>query len=611
MHFLRQLAEGLEIAARFVSAWMRGTTARERFHWRHCLPWKEPDDKGVIFEPFPPPEPVLVSVIILTLNGADMLRALFASMTNHNSWPSLEIIVVDHGGDAATADVLAEASSVFPIRHVVPGRNYSFAFSCNRAAQIARGDVLLFLNNDIEFASDIVPRIVSAVQATKGLVGVKLWYKSADGTLSSLPQIGVRFRWNFRQGWTVPYDARPTAKDVIRQELPAAMPVVTGAVVGCDRSLFLKLGGFCEDYLYAYEDVDLGVKAGARSGMPSISLNDTSVLHLFGATRFRRSDRKRRAAWHRHNRAVFRARNGYRNRRLAGLGLFGASDFEWGRGVAAALIGGDAEAADKAIAASIEKTYGDFVTLKRDSFRGRDLYGYDLLLLRDPDIGFWRMRHLSPMALCVGWARDADETWTAEAADGCHLIVAESEDVAAGLSVRLGRPVHALPYSSDPAAALREILVGFLGGKWRLCLLAPADAQEEARELASALRSEGHSVRLDVPDEGAIGRSAGDDVVIWFSPAPGADLPPDQIHVAAFHDRSDASSERYDIVLPRGSATFEMWLGGLRREIGARHEARMEGPFDPPLADLKDATTDAAAVWKSYPDPTGELILRS
>lgn len=601
---------GLEIAVRFVSAWLRGTTAREYFHWQHCLPWKEPDVQGVVFEPFPAPEPALVSVIILTLNGAEMLRALFASMTKHNTWPNLEIIVVDHGGDASTAEVLAGVSSTFPIRHVVPGRNYSFAFSCNRAAQIAKGDVLLFLNNDIEFASDIVPRIVSAVQATRGLVGVKLWYKGADGTLSSLPQIGVRFRWNFRQGWTVPYDARPTPKDAIRQNYPAIMPVVTGAVVGCDRSRFLKLGGFCESYLYAYEDVDLGIKAEARSGMPSISLNDAPVLHLFGATRFRRSDRKRRAAWHRHNRALFRKRNGYRNRRLAGLGLFGASSFEWGRGVAVALIGGDAGGADETIAASIEKSYGDFVTFKRDSFPGRDLYGYDLLLVREPDVDLRRMRHLSPMALCVGWVRNSDENWTPEAANECHLIVAENEEVAAGLSLLLRRPVYALPSSLDPAAALREVMASFLEGKWRLRLLAPADRQDEARELASALRSEGHSVRFDVPDGRAIRRSAGDDVVIWFSQGSDTELPPDQIHVAAFDRPPDVSDERFDIVLPRGGKSFEMWFGELRREIGALHDARMEGPFDPPLADLKDAATDAAAVWKGYPDPTGELILR-
>ena len=165
MPLISRLVEAIETATRLAATGGRPAVTLERFFATRRPAVLPADQAGVFAIEMAAPHPVRVSVVILTLNGGEMLRVLFASLAAFNTWPDLEIIVVDHGSDDATAEVLRAASARFHIRHVKPGRNHSFSFSCNRAAQIARGEIVLFLNNDIELTEDIVPRIVAVVQA--------------------------------------------------------------------------------------------------------------------------------------------------------------------------------------------------------------------------------------------------------------------------------------------------------------------------------------------------------------------------------------------------------------------------------------------------------------
>lgn len=596
MPLLCRATEVLEGAFRLIAARGSRIVALENFHRAHGGA-EEAGSTGVFEQDFAEAKPGLVSVVILTLNGAEMLRSLFGSLEEHNSWPDLEIIVVDHGGDEATRALLEELSSRFDIRHLVPGRNFSFAFSCNRAAQVARGDIVLFLNNDIEFTEDIVPRMVAGVQSTDGLVGVKLWQKSPEGKLASLPQIGIRFRWNLHQGWTVPYEAKPGPADARRALRPAIMPGVTAAIVACSRDRFLALGGFPEDYLYAYEDVDFDLKA-RMGGMMSISLNDVSATHIVGATRFKRARRARRRRWHRYNLSVFRARCGYLCRRLAWMGLFGDRDgFDWGRRPTVALI----PPSDGKPPVLRTDAFA-FVDVKKVGILGADLYGYDLVVSCDPAFDFSRARHLSPMAVRVGLARQP-EAWSA-AADRYDLVFAEDEAVASEVSAQTGMPVEVLrPGDID----LVPSILGYLRKRHRLVILGD-EKDERYSLLARRLRSLGMSVRFERLAEYPTSAAIRDDFAIWLSAVIPATLPPDTCHIVACDIPEDAPW-RGDIYLGGWKDRFESWFELLVREMEGYHSFRMSGPVDAPLenAKMSDAS-EAAAFWARFRDPTEWLI---
>lgn len=599
MPILVRLAEALESAVRLAAAGGSRVAALDAFLDARTPP-AAPDRGGLRPDIAGDAQPELVSIIILTLNGASLLEALFRSIRQHNSWPDLEFIVVDHGGDMETAAVLEKAAADFPVRHLLPGRNFSFAFSCNRAAQLARGDVLIFLNNDIEFTEDVIGHMVAAVRKSRGLAGLKLWQKSADGRVAEQPQIGVRFRWNLQQRWTVPYEALPRPGDGLRAAQPSDMPVVTAAIMACERERFLGLGGFCEEYLYAYEDVDFGLKAAA-AGSPSISLNDVSATHIVGATRFLRARRSRRKRWHRYNLSVFRSRCGYRARRLAWAGLFGGEGFDWGRRPAVALLGSGADVPEPSGPPPFA-----FVSGIADGLFGFGLYGYDLILVRDSAADLARARHLSPMAITVGWMEGSGD-WTHAACDYDILVTSDAER-AARLAKSLARPVKTLP-EGDWREAIRQLCLEFITQRHRVVLIGSRGSAQAAR-LEHALRRRGFAVRHEDKASYPSTRAMRDDFAIWLVPPHVTALPPDQGHIAAFAP-GGLSEHEFDLTPGIWKDDFEGWFQLLLGEMQEYHSSRMAGPSDPPLApaSLQDDAA-AASFWAQFDDPTVQLIAR-
>jgi GT2 family glycosyltransferase len=90
----------------------------------------------------------LVSIVILTRDGAKHLERLFAGL-ERTAYQPFEVIVVDNASTDSTADVLA-IDRPFPIRVISNDRNVSFSEGNNQGAEIAAGEHLLFLNNDVE-----------------------------------------------------------------------------------------------------------------------------------------------------------------------------------------------------------------------------------------------------------------------------------------------------------------------------------------------------------------------------------------------------------------------------------------------------------------------------
>lgn len=606
MPLISRLVEAIETATRLAATGGRPAVTLERFFATRRPAALPADQAGVFAIEMAAPHPVRVSVVILTLNGGEMLRVLFASLAAFNTWPDLEIIVVDHGSDDATAEVLRAASARFHIRHVKPGRNHSFSFSCNRAAQIARGEIVLFLNNDIELTEDIVPRIVAGVQATGGLVGIRLMHKQA-GAKAQRPQIGVRFRWNLWLGRIAAYDATPGPRDGLRAARPCHMPVVTGAVLACDRAQFLKMGGFCENYLYAYEDVDLGLKAAARFDLPSVALNDVSALHLMGATRIKRANSARRRRWHRHSFRVLRSRYGYHIRRLAWIGLFGADErFHWGRRPAIAVLADRTDAAANRATQDLASEFAEFADLKTGGFRHRNLFGYDMILSRRPRFPLARAKNLSPMALAVAWIREGDGDWRANAA-AFDILLADEADLASRMTAHLGRPVVAIG-ERGVTEALRATVGDFLRNRLRFAVLAPEGQSTAAAAISAALRAAGHSARTPVLAGGRRPVSMRDDVVIWLAPPGKAKWPVDAIHVAAF-DAVPGGGFPYDVRAGRPAGDVEAWLGSVMAEIGDCEARRMAGPQDLPLEDMQHLDDGALTpFWHDRHDPTTRLI---
>jgi GT2 family glycosyltransferase len=119
------------------------------------------------------PHTITASVIVLGYNGKDFLAECLASILDQ-SYPAedYEVIYADNASIDGSADLVAER---FPsVRMVRFERNLGFAEGNNRAAELARGRYLVFLNQDTVVHRHWLTEMVAAM-GNDPLVARSIW----------------------------------------------------------------------------------------------------------------------------------------------------------------------------------------------------------------------------------------------------------------------------------------------------------------------------------------------------------------------------------------------------------------------------------------------------
>ena len=215
-----------------------------------------------------------VTVIIPVYGKIKHTLHCLRSIQQSETRTAFRILVIDDCSGDATAELLAMVDGIQLVRNE---HNLGFLLSCNKAAALASGDFLLFLNNDTEVA----PGWLDALHATfkdfpdAGLVGSRLLFP--DGSLQEAGGV----IWEDASGCN-----HGRHDDANRPEYNFLRDVdyCSGASIMVPRRLFLELGGFDTRYAPAYyEDTDLAFavrQAGRRVLFQPLSV----VLHFEGVT---------------------------------------------------------------------------------------------------------------------------------------------------------------------------------------------------------------------------------------------------------------------------------------------------------------------------------------
>ena len=90
-------------------------------------------------------DPVSVSIVIPVFNHCLDSFACLKSIAQHTAGIGYEVIVVDDGSTDETGEMLGQVPGLISLRN---DQNTGFVGSCNRGAAMARGEFLVFLNND-------------------------------------------------------------------------------------------------------------------------------------------------------------------------------------------------------------------------------------------------------------------------------------------------------------------------------------------------------------------------------------------------------------------------------------------------------------------------------
>jgi glycosyltransferase involved in cell wall biosynthesis len=228
-------------------------------------------------------EKKLVSVIIPTRDLGNVLDTCLRSIFTKTQYPNYEVLLIDNGSrEPRTLEVIQSWLEQEPQRFRCEPLDIPFNYSTinNYAVKKAKGDYLLFLNNDTEVITpDWIDAMVEQAQRPSiGAVGALLLYD--DNTIQHAGVIcvggvaghGHRFFDAEDFGY---FCQVPTINNYA---------AVTAACMMCRREAFEAVGGFEEDLAVAFNDIDFCFKL-LEAGYRNIYLPHVRLYHYESKSR--------------------------------------------------------------------------------------------------------------------------------------------------------------------------------------------------------------------------------------------------------------------------------------------------------------------------------------
>jgi GT2 family glycosyltransferase len=223
-------------------------------------------------------------VVIVNWNAGRQLLECINSVNQYGTPLVSEIIVVDNGSRDASESFVERLPNVKLLR---AGENLGFGKACNRGAQHATSEYLLFLNPDAVLYANTLSKILTYMEdpanAKVGICGVQLldetgrvsrsctrfpsplgFVAHAIGADRIVPRLG-----HFMAEWD--------------HEQTRQVDHVIGAFFLVRRELFERLCGFDERFFVYLEDLDFSFRAH-QAGWHSVYLADTQAFHAGGGT---------------------------------------------------------------------------------------------------------------------------------------------------------------------------------------------------------------------------------------------------------------------------------------------------------------------------------------
>ena len=221
---------------------------------------------------FPSSATPVVSIIIPVYNQFSYTYICLASIMENSSEVDYEVILADDCSDDLTLQV---NDVVKNIRIIRTPKNYGFLKNCNYASSFARGQYILFFNNDTQVQADWLIPMVRLMRENPdiGMTGSKLVYP--DGRLQEAGGI----LWKDGSAWNYGNGSNPALPEFCYVK---ECDYISGASIMIRTTLWKQLGGFDERFTPAYcEDSDLAFmvrKAGYKVCCQPLSV----VIHYEG-----------------------------------------------------------------------------------------------------------------------------------------------------------------------------------------------------------------------------------------------------------------------------------------------------------------------------------------
>jgi GT2 family glycosyltransferase len=219
----------------------------------------------------------LISVILLNYNGEKMLAQSLPSVLQTDYDP-FEVIVVDNGSIDGSRDIVSKFQAIDKrVKLVRNSSNLGFCVANNIGASQAKGDYLLFLNNDITVEPNWLRELVKVVDGSSsiGAAQPKMLMMDEPTIIDSTG------------GYMTPYGTLHN-RGLLNPDLETFAPqsdvlVATGAALLVRRDVFFKVGKFDPRFFIYNEELDLCWRIWL-SGYSVVFVPAAVVYHALGWT---------------------------------------------------------------------------------------------------------------------------------------------------------------------------------------------------------------------------------------------------------------------------------------------------------------------------------------
>ncbi|MCR5215570.1 MAG: glycosyltransferase [Lachnospiraceae bacterium] len=250
------------------------------------------DEVTMLRVTYQPQNHPLVSIVIPSKDNVKVLFQCLDSIVEKTKYQNYELVIVDNGSnDENRSTIEGKVKELqgknIATTYIYEKEEFNFSAMCNRGAKASRGELLLFLNDDIEISSkaeespyvsahceDWLSILAGQAQVSyTGAVGCKLFYPNS-----------IRFQHagvlNLQIG---PGHCLYGSNDNLnyyygRNILVYNYTVITGACLMVEAEKFWKVGGFDETFPVAYNDVDLCFRL-VKAGFYNVCRSDLALVH--------------------------------------------------------------------------------------------------------------------------------------------------------------------------------------------------------------------------------------------------------------------------------------------------------------------------------------------